>query len=102
MKGIKRYAVVDAIGLLLGVEAIPASVQDRDGAVTLIKEIAACSPSLSTSCRGRRCNRRLMAHYEVTATIAEGTPKLAMISVMLKRLPEPSLQHKLLSQTFRE
>jgi len=33
-----------------------------------------------------RRNRRLMAHYEALAIIAEGFAKLAMISVMLKRL----------------
>jgi putative transposase len=36
-----------------------------------------------------RRNRRLMAHYEAFAIIAEGYAKLAMISVMLKRLTEP-------------
>jgi transposase len=35
-----------------------------------------------------RRNRRLMAHYEAFAIIAEGYAKLAMISVMLKRLTE--------------
>jgi transposase len=33
-----------------------------------------------------RRNRRLMAHYEALAVIAQGFAKLAMISVMLKRL----------------
>ena len=36
-----------------------------------------------------RRNRRLMAHYEAFAIIAEGYVKLAMICVMLKRLAEP-------------
>ena len=36
-----------------------------------------------------RRNRRLMAHYEAFAFIAEGFAKLAMICVMLKRLTEP-------------
>ena len=36
-----------------------------------------------------RRNRRLMAHYEAIAIIAEGFAKLAMISVTLKRLTEP-------------
>jgi putative transposase len=36
-----------------------------------------------------RRNRRLMAHYEAFALIAEGFAKLAMICVMLKRLTEP-------------
>lgn len=35
-----------------------------------------------------RRNRRLMAHYEAVAIVAEGFAKLAMISVMLKRLTE--------------
>ena len=36
-----------------------------------------------------RRNRRLMAHYEAFAIIAEGFAKLAMISIMLKRVSEP-------------
>jgi transposase len=35
-----------------------------------------------------RRNRRLMAHYEALAVIAEGFAKLAMINLMLKRLTE--------------
>lgn len=35
-----------------------------------------------------RRNRRLTAHYEALALTAEGFAKLAMISVMLKRLTE--------------
>ena len=41
-----------------------------------------------------RRNRCLMAHYEALATIAEGFAKLAMISVMLRRLTEPNHQAK--------
>lgn len=37
-----------------------------------------------------RRNRRLMAHYEARATIAEGFAKLAMINIMLNRLAHPS------------
>jgi transposase len=37
-----------------------------------------------------RRNRRLMAHYEALTIIAEGFARLAMISVMLKRLTKPS------------
>jgi putative transposase len=36
-----------------------------------------------------RRNRRLMAHYETFAIIAEGYAKLAMICIMLKRLTQP-------------
>jgi len=36
-----------------------------------------------------RRNRRLMAHYEAFAIIAEGYAKLAMICIMLKRLAGP-------------
>jgi hypothetical protein len=32
-----------------------------------------------------KAHRRLIAHYEAIAVIAEGFAKLAMISVMLKR-----------------
>jgi transposase len=36
-----------------------------------------------------RRNRRLMAHYEAFAIIAEGYAKLAMICIMLRRLTQP-------------
>ena len=36
-----------------------------------------------------RRNRRLMAHYEAMAMVAVHFAKLAMISIMLKRLTEP-------------
>jgi putative transposase len=39
-----------------------------------------------------RRNRRLMAHYEAIASIAEGLAKLAMISLMLKRLTKTKPQ----------
>jgi putative transposase len=38
VKGIKRNALTDTVGLLLGIEVIPASAQDRDGAADLIKK----------------------------------------------------------------
>lgn len=121
--------------MLLGIEVIPASVQDRDGAAGLIKktrrlfpfikhvfadggysgdklaaDLAAQRVSLEivkrTDKEGGfklirrrwviertfswlRRNRRLMAHYETIAMIAEGFAKLAMIAVMLKRLTQP-------------
>ena len=117
------------------VEAIPASVQDRDGAAELIKKTRRLFPfvkhvfadggysgdNLATDLAAQqvtlkivkrmdkeggfkvirrrwvvertfsrlRRNRRLMAHYEAIAIIAEGFAKLAMISVTLKRLTEP-------------
>jgi putative transposase len=121
--------------LLLGIEAIPASVQDRDGAADLIKKTRRLFPfvkqvfadggysgdKLATGLAAQRVtleivkrtdkeggfkvirrrwviertfswlrrNRRLIAHYEALAIIAVGFAKLAMISVMLKRLTEP-------------
>jgi transposase len=124
--------------LLLGIEAIPASVQDRDCAAELIKKTRRLFPfvkhvfadggylgdRLAADLAAQRVgfeivkrtdkeggfkivrrrwvvertfswlrrNRRLMAHYEAVAVIAEGFVKLAMISVMLKRLTEPRLK----------
>ena len=40
-----------------------------------------------------RRNRRLMAHYEAFAIIAEGFAKLAMICLMLRRLTKPKPGH---------
>jgi len=131
-KGIKRNALVDTIGLLLGIEVIPASVQDRDCAAGLIRTTRRlfpwiakvfadggyAGPKLKAAMANQpvdleivkrtdkeggfkvvrrrwvvertfswlRRNRRLMAHYEAVAIVAEGFAKLAMIAVMLKRL----------------
>ena len=135
-KGIKRNALVDTIGLLLGIEVIPASIQDRDCAADLIRTTRRlfpwiakvfadggyAGPKLKAAMARRpvdleivkrtdkeggfkvvrrrwvvertfswlRRNRRLMAHYEAVAIVAEGFAKLAMIAVMLKRLTEPT------------
>ena len=123
---------------MLGIEAIPASVQDRDCAADLIKKTRRLFPfvkhvfadggylgdKLAADLAAQRVgfeivkrtdkeggfkvvrrrwviertfswlrrNRRLLAHYEALAIIAEGFAKLAMISVMLKRLTEPKLK----------
>ena len=45
-------------------------------------------PTVERTPSWRRRNRRLMAHYEALAIIAEGFVKLPMISSMLKRLTE--------------
>lgn len=127
--------LVDTIGLLLGIEVIPANIQDRDCAADLIRKTRGlfpwiakvfadggyAGPKLREALKDQpvdieivkrtdknggfklirkrwvvertlswlRRNRRLMAHYEAVAIIAEGFAKLAMISVMLKRLTEP-------------
>ena len=47
VKGIKRNALTDTIGLLLGIEVIPACVQDRDGAADLIKKTRRLFPFVS-------------------------------------------------------
>ncbi len=137
-KGIKRNALVDTIGLLLGIEVIPASAQDRDCAASLIRrtrrlfpfitkifadggyasrklnaELAAQPVTLEIVKRTDkdggfkvirrrwvvertfswlRRNRRLMAHYEALASSSEGFAKLAMISVMIKRLTDTKPQ----------
>jgi len=123
--------------LLLGIEVIPANVQDRDGAARLIEKTRRLFPFIKhvfadggyqgnkvaadiasqgvgfeivkrtdkekgfKVVRRRwvvertfswlRRNRRLMAHYEAIAVIAEGFAKLAMISVMLKRFAKLKL-----------
>lgn len=127
--------LVDTIGLLLGIEVIPANIQDRDCAADLIRKTrwlfpwiakvfadgGYAGPKLRKALKDQpveieivkrtdktggfklirkrwvvertlswlRRNRRLMAHYEAIAIVAEGFAKLAMISVMLKRLTEP-------------
>ena len=119
---------------MLGIEVLPASVQDRDCALHLIRATRRSFPFITHIFADRgyasrkldaalarqnvtieivkrtdqdggfkvvrrrwvvertlswlRRNRRLMAHYEALAIIAEGFAKLAMITVMLKRLTE--------------
>ena len=58
---------------------------DKNGGFKLIRKRWVVERTLSWL----RRNRRLMAHYEAIAIVAEGFAKLAMISVMLKRLTEP-------------
>jgi len=48
-----------------------------------------------------RRNRRLTTHYEALAIIAEGFVKLAMISIMLKRLTEPNPKARLINFRVR-
>jgi transposase len=55
---------------------------DKDGGFKIIRRRWVIERTFSWL----RRNRRLMAHYEALAMIAVGYAKLAMISVMLKRL----------------
>lgn len=57
---------------------------DKDGGFKIIRRRWVIERTFSWL----RRNRRLMAHYEALAMIAVGYVKLAMISVMLKRLTE--------------
>jgi transposase len=47
VKGRKRHILVDVCGLLLAVSVTPASVQDRDGAVPLIRGARTAFPTIS-------------------------------------------------------
>lgn len=44
VKGIKRHIVVDTLGLFLGGQIQPANVQDRDGALLVLKEVRRLFP----------------------------------------------------------
>jgi transposase len=57
---------------------------DKDGGFKIIRRRWVIERTFSWL----RRNRRLMAHYEALAMTAVGFVKLAMISVMLKRLTE--------------
>ena len=46
IKGKKRHAAVDTLGLMLGVAITPASVQDRDQIAPLLKEVRRLFPFL--------------------------------------------------------
>lgn len=58
---------------------------DRDGGFKVIRRRWVIERTFSWL----RRHRRLMAHYEAVAIIAEGFAKLAMICLMLKRLTAP-------------
>ena len=47
MKGRKRHVVVDVLGLILAVLVTPASVQDRDGAAPVLREVHREYPTVS-------------------------------------------------------
>ncbi len=47
VKGRKRHVVVDVLGLILAVSVTPASVQDRDGAVPVLREVHREHPTVS-------------------------------------------------------
>ncbi len=46
IKGKKRHAAVDTVGLMLGVAVTPANVQDRDGCIPMLKEVRRHFPFL--------------------------------------------------------
>jgi putative transposase len=49
VKGRKRHLVVDALGLLLAIQVTSASVQDRDAALPLFKEVKRNFPSIKVA-----------------------------------------------------
>ena len=46
VKGRKRHAVVDMLGLMLGCAVLPGNVQDRDGCLGVLKEVRRLFPFL--------------------------------------------------------
>ena len=70
------------VGLPVDLEIVKRT--DKDGGCKIIRRRWVIERTVSWL----RCNRRLIAHYEALAMIAVGFIKLAMISVMLKRLTE--------------
>jgi len=46
VKGRKRHLVVDTIGLPLAIEVLPADIQDRDGAKTVLERMVGAFPRL--------------------------------------------------------
>ena len=46
IKGRKRHAVVDTLGLMLGCAILPGNVQDRDGGLGVLKEVRRLFPFL--------------------------------------------------------
>ena len=72
-----------SLGSLSSIEIVKRT--DKDGGFKVIRRRWVIERTFSWL----RRNRRLMAHYEAIAMIAVHFAKLAMISVMLKRLTEP-------------
>ena len=46
VKGRKRHAVVDTLGLMLGCAILPGNVQDREGCLGVLKEVRRLFPFL--------------------------------------------------------
>jgi putative transposase len=88
-KGIKRNALVDTIGLLLGIEVIPASVQDRDCAAGLIRRTRRLFPFIAKIfADGGYASRKLdadLAAQPVTLEIVKRTDKDGGFKIVRRR-----------------
>lgn len=80
------YAGPKLASAIAGLPAVLKIVKrtDKDGGFKIIRRRWVIERTFSWL----RRNRRLMAHYEALAMTAAGFVKLAMITVMLKRLTE--------------
>lgn len=77
VKGRKRHLVVDTLGLLLAVVVTAASVQDRDGATTVVAQACAKVPSL----------KKLYADSAYAGRCAESLEQAHGIEVEIVRSP---------------
>jgi len=77
VKGRKRHLVVDTLGLLLAVTITPASVQDRDGAATVVAQACAKVPGL----------KKLYADAAYGGNCAQAIERSHAISVEIVRHP---------------
>lgn len=73
VKGRKRHIAVDTLGLLLAVSVTAASVQDRDGADTLVANACARHPQLqrlyADHAYGGQCAQRIEQQYGLVVEI---------------------------------
>jgi putative transposase len=64
VKGRKRHVVIDALGLLLAVHVTSASVQDRDAALPLLKQVTREFPTLQVAFLDGAYRGEVKAHIE--------------------------------------
>ena len=67
LKGRKRHALVDSLGLVFAVAVTAASVSDADGAELVLRMVAAANPRLATVLADSAYNRETLDRYMTAA-----------------------------------
>lgn len=86
IKGRKRHAMVDTDGRALVIQAHPGDIQDRDGAIPLLKASRQSFPFVERFFAWINRNRRLAKDFEGTIASAEAFLYAASVMLLTRRL----------------